>query len=91
LLLLACESGNEKPIEALLKYEIEPQANLQAAEITAQGLAWQGRHSNVLLKLFQSNLPFPPQFDIIECSEELKRFIESAGNELNKYFFHFIA
>ena len=77
LLLLASESGNEKPIETLLKYGIEPQLNLPTGKVTAQDLAWKGRHSNVMLKLFQANLPFPPQFDINECSEELKQFIMS--------------
>ena len=76
MLHLACELGNEKPIEALLKYGIEPRISLQTGEITAQDLAWQGRHSNVLLKLCQAKLPFPSNFDINECSEELKRFIE---------------
>jgi len=45
--------------------------------VTAQDLAWQGRHSDVLLKLFQANLSFTPQIVITECSEELKRFIKT--------------
>jgi len=44
LLLLASESGNVKPIEALLKYGINPKVNLQSGEVTAQSLAWKGRH-----------------------------------------------
>jgi len=77
LLLLASESGNTKPIEALLKYGIEPQINLPAEELTAQDLAWQGRHSYVLLQLLKANLPFPSQIDINGCSVDLKRFIET--------------
>jgi len=74
LLHHASESGNAKPIEALLKYGIEWQ--IPESEVTAQSLAWDGRHSNVLLKLFQSNLPFPPGIDVNDCSEELKSFIK---------------
>jgi len=83
LLLLASESGNVKPIEALLKYGINPQVILQAGEVTAQGLTWLNFHSDVLLKLLQANLPFPADIDINECSEELKRFIET-GQEFHK-------
>jgi len=77
MLLLASESGNAKLAEALLKYGIDSQVKLQEGEVTAQGLAWKGRHFDVLLTLLQANLPFPPEIDINGCSEELKRFIET--------------
>jgi len=77
LLLLASESGNVKVVKALLKYGINPQVNLPAGVVTAQDLAWQGRHSDVLLALLRSNLPFPTDIDINRCTEELKRFIET--------------
>lgn len=77
MLLLASESGSEKPIEALLKYGREPQLSVSTDVVTAQDLAWNGRHFNVLIKLLQANLPLPIQFDINECSEELRQFIES--------------
>lgn len=74
MLLLAAEIGNSNPIETLLKYRIE--SRLQEREVTAQSLAWEGRHFDVLLKLLKNNLPFPPLIDASECSEELKKFID---------------
>jgi len=74
LQLLAAESGNVKPIDAFLKYGLDSQ--LPERNITAQSLALQGGYSDVLLKLFQGNLPFLPLMNVDKCSEELKKFIE---------------
>ncbi|XP_070494010.1 uncharacterized protein [Chironomus tepperi] len=76
LLLLAAESGNVKPIKKLLQYSIESQ--LLENDITAQSLAWENCHFDVLLELLQANLPFPQQIEVSECSEELRSFIESS-------------
>jgi len=78
LLLIASESGNAETIGGLLQYGIKTQIKLPAGKVTAQGLAWKRRDSYVLLKLLQADLPFPQKIDINECSDELKRFIETS-------------
>ncbi|KAL7016014.1 hypothetical protein ACKWTF_016776 [Chironomus riparius] len=71
LLFLACESGNLPVVETLLKYGISS----DSLETNLQDLAWQGQHSDVILKLLSKNLPYPKSIDVNECSENLKKFI----------------
>lgn len=72
LLLIACESGNSKAVNALLKIGIY--SELPESDITAQNLAFNGGHYDVVLMLLKANLAFPSNFDIISCSDELKDF-----------------
>jgi len=81
LFLIAAESGNLKPIETLLKYGIETQ--IPESDVTAQSLAWNGHHFDVLLEFLKANFTFPPHIDVSKCSEELKSFIV-ASEEFHK-------
>jgi len=72
LLLLAAEIGEAEIVESLLTLGMDTE--LPQQNINAQTLAWNGRHSNVLLVLIQANLTYPESFEISHCSRELQKF-----------------
>ena len=72
LLLLAAEIGEADIVESLLTLGMDTE--LPQQNINTQTLAWNGRHSNVLLVLIQANLTYPESFEINQCSQDLKKF-----------------
>lgn len=72
ILLLAAEVGRTDVVELSLKFGVK--AESENPTITAQSLAWEGRHSDVLIILAKANLPYPEGIEIEELSEEFKIF-----------------
>jgi len=74
LLLIASESGNSDVISALLKNGIQPQ--LLESDVTAQDLAWKDHHYDAIFELLKANSPYPLNFEISDCSDELNDFVK---------------
>ncbi|XP_070503610.1 uncharacterized protein [Chironomus tepperi] len=74
LLLVAAESGNAEIVKILLNCGINTTAD---DGVSAQDLAWNNRHSEVLLVLAQANLPYPDEIDISQLSDEFRTFYKT--------------
>jgi len=72
LLLLASEAGNSTVVENLLEIGLREETADQT--INAQSLAWQGRHSDVLMALAQYDLKYPVGIDVNQLSDKFKSF-----------------
>jgi len=70
ILLLAAMAGNANVIDVLLQIGM----CTELEETNAQTLAWENRHSDVLLALAEADLPFPDGIEISQLSDTFKRF-----------------
>ncbi|XP_070491683.1 uncharacterized protein [Chironomus tepperi] len=82
LLFIASEQGYANVVNSLLDFGIS--SEIPGVDVNPQSLAWNNRHFDVLLVLLHANMTYPASFNTIECSEELKEFVEVA-NDLHKY------
>ncbi|XP_070491682.1 uncharacterized protein [Chironomus tepperi] len=82
LLFIASEQGYASVVNSLLDFGIS--SEIPGIDVNPQSLAWNNRHFDVLLVLLHANMTYPASFNTVECSEELKEFVEVA-NDLHKY------
>ena len=75
LLLVAAELGNAEIVEILLSFGADTESPIDG--INAQSLAWNGRHSEVLLAIAKANLPYPLGMDVTQLSDEFKEFYKN--------------
>lgn len=69
---MAAEAGNSDVVEILLQLGLETETSNPS--INAQTLAWDGRHSDVLLLFAKANMPYPKDVDQKELSDNFKKF-----------------
>ncbi|XP_070507662.1 uncharacterized protein [Chironomus tepperi] len=74
LLLLAAEHGNTEIVNILLKLKMKTSS--MDNKVSAQSMAFDNKHFDVLYILLQNNLTFPQSFESSECSGKLKEFCD---------------
>ncbi|XP_070493077.1 uncharacterized protein [Chironomus tepperi] len=74
LLLLAAETGNTEIVNILLKLKMKTCS--MDNKVSAQSMAFDNKHFDVLYILLQNNLTFPQSFESSECSGKLKEFCD---------------
>lgn len=72
---MASEQGKNLPIRCLIKTGLK--SSITGTDITAQSLAYENNHFTVLLELLNSNLTYPPSFDLKRCPQQIKSFHET--------------
>ncbi|XP_070493647.1 uncharacterized protein [Chironomus tepperi] len=74
LLLLAAEIGNTEIVNILLKLKMKTCS--MDNKVSAQSMAFDNKHFDVLYILLQNNLTFPQSFESSECTGKLKEFCD---------------
>ncbi|XP_070507929.1 uncharacterized protein [Chironomus tepperi] len=78
LILIAAEKGDKDVVKVLLDHGINTE--LPNRGINAQILSYNNRQFEVLNILLMENLIYPQSIDINQCSDEIKKFYETANN-----------